>query len=307
MLVDPAEVATALGLAPESAFEAEPMGEAQDSPVRLRFCRPGVAPIDVLVRREQDDGRAANHLTLMTGLTRLRFPWASGLVTAVGLAAIEEWAETTSALEIDPGPGMLEAAVEALAALHGLPLREGLDWERPPDDLLWETPPPLYRLGFASAEREAAEPGFIAAREALLSGQWGFSHREATAARVRFAREGVLIEGFGGAGFGPQLVDVAAFLLTSGAEANQRRELACHYASLRGFVAEETADAVDLAGMLWGVEELLTLPRRLIMQLGDEAATEATRTAAARVAAGIRAPAGSHTAAGVIRRGLWGG
>jgi hypothetical protein len=62
---------------------------------------------------------------------------------------------------------------------------------------------------------------------------------------------------------------------------------------------------VDLAGILWGVNELLTLPRQSIALLGDDAALAALNIAATRIERGLREPAGAHPAAAKIRAALW--
>jgi hypothetical protein len=64
---------------------------------------------------------------------------------------------------------------------------------------------------------------------------------------------------------------------------------------------------VDLAGILWGIDQLMALPRRLIETLGDDPATEALHTSAARIDRGMRAAAGDHPAAAEIRAALWPG
>ena len=96
-----------------------------------------------------------------------------------------------------------------------------------------------------------------------------------------------------------------SFLLTSGLEAPARRALAMHYAQLRSLEPNKTADEVDTAGILWGIDELLRLPRRLIEMLGDDAASEALHTASARIGRGLKSPAGSSPAAAGIRAALW--
>ena len=111
---------------------------------------------------------------------------------------------------------------------------------------------------------------------------------------------------FGSAGYGPQLFDVAAFLLTSGLEAAGRRVLAMGYARARGMNPNETADLVDLLGILWGIGEQLGLPRRIIESLGDDGSTVALKLGASRIEEGMRAPAGDSPVARAIRRAWWG-
>lgn len=301
MLADPRDVARVLGLPPGSEPAYEPLGEAPGAPER--WSAGGRA---VIARRPVTDEAANNHAAVFEALARAGFPHIPRLLGFSGLATLEEEVPGLTALQVEPPPGSAAAAVAALAALHALPLREGLDWEKAPAELLPEAPPPLYRLGFAAQEREAAAPGFAAAREALLAGPFGFAHRAASAANLLLAPGRAWLVNFGAAGFGPQLFDVAAFLLTSGLDAPARRVLAMEYARLRGFDPEATADLVDLAGIAWGVEELLWLPRRQVEALGDDAALAALNLAAVRIERGMREPAGSAPAAAAIRRALWG-
>jgi Ser/Thr protein kinase RdoA (MazF antagonist) len=164
---------------------------------------------------------------------------------------------------------------------------------------------PLHRLGFAAAAREAAGPWFARLREDLLGSPFGFVHGDTSAANVLLAKDRAWLVDFSHAGFGCQLFDLAAFLLTCGLDAPARRVLALDYARRRELPPEETADLTDAAGLRWGIGELLRLPRRQIETLGDEGATEAILTAASRIQRGIRASAGENEAAGAIRRALW--
>ncbi|MGH2633681.1 MAG: phosphotransferase family protein, partial [Tepidiformaceae bacterium] len=193
------------------------------------------------------------------------------------------------------------------AELHALPVREGLDWGVEPDDLIVDEEVPLHRLGFAWDEREAAREPLAAARRAVLGGPFGFAHRDATAAHILLAPHSATLVDFERAGFGPQLFDVAAFLLTSGLEPAARRALAASYARLRGMEPLAAIDLIDLSGILWGIGEMLILPRRLIEALGDDAASERIRTCASRIDHGMRLAAGEHAVAAAIRRALWPG
>jgi aminoglycoside phosphotransferase (APT) family kinase protein len=213
--------------------------------------------------------------------------------------------EGASALAFVPPAGTLEAAIEALASLHSLPIREGLRWEREPAGLLPEADVPLHRLGFASHEREPAERPLAEAHDALLAGPFGFVHGDATAAHILLAPGRATLINFTRAGYGPQLFDLAAFLLTAGIEPAGRRALAHRYANLRGMDARTTVDLTDLAGLIWSFETLLGLPRRLVENLGDDPASAALNTAAGRIDQGMRAPAGDHPAAAALRAALW--
>jgi hypothetical protein len=227
------------------------------------------------------------------------------LVGFAGEATIEEAVPGTTAMQLVPPPGSAEAAVAALAALQALPLREGLDWGRSPSELFPLEDKPLHRLGFGAAEREPARAPLAEAHGYLLSSPFGFAHRNAIAANVVLAPGRAWLVDFSVAGFGPQYLDVAAFLLTSGIEAPGRRALAAAYARHRDVAPDTAADLVDLLGILWGIAWQLELPRRLITSLGDDAATDALKLAASRIDRGMRQPAGDSPVAAAIRAALW--
>ncbi|WP_322795893.1 hypothetical protein [Tepidiforma sp.] len=301
MLAEPADVLRALGLPPAAPYTVEPLGEAAGSPERWL-----AGDRSAIVRCPPTEEAARNHQAVFEALAQAGFAAMPRLLGFSGLAAIEEDVPGASALQVVPPPGALEAAVTALAALHALPVREGLDWEKAPADLLAGAPLPLFRLGFAAHEREAAAAPLEAARAELLASPFGFAHRAATAANVRLAPGRAWWVDFSAAGFGPQLFDLAALLLTSGLEAPARRVLAMGYARVRALDPDRTADLADLAGIWWGIDELLGLPRRQVAALGDDAALAALNLAAVRIERGIREPAGAHPAAAAIRRALWG-
>jgi hypothetical protein len=305
MLVDPGELLAALRLPPETRVDFEPLGDAVAVPERVALCSPGEAERVVLLRRALDPEASANHLAVMELLTNQRFPHAPRLLAILGDVGVEEWVEGATALALVPPPGAAESAIAAVAALHALPVREGLNWGMDPGDLLSTEELPLHRLGFASEEREAARQPLADARTALLRTPFGFAHGDASAAHVLLARDSATLVNFEQAGYGSQFMDVAAFLLTSGLDAPARRALAAQYARLRDLELFATIDGIDLAGILWGIHQQLSLPRRLIEALGDDAASEAIQTAAARIDRGMRSPAGDHTAARAIRAALW--
>lgn len=304
MLVEPARLAAALGLPPATAVDAEPLAMLPGSPERVTLCLPGAAARAVVVRRDRHPEAAANHAAVLEALTSRRFPFAPRLLAIVDGAAVEECAEGLTALAVVPAAPALEAAVDAVAALHALPLREGLRWDLTPGEML-PASFPLHRLGFAAHEREAAAPALTAAREALLAGPFGFCHGCLTADRVLLTGAGPRLVGFEAAGHGPQLFDLAAFLVTAGVLPPEREALARRYADARGLDPGEIAALAGLAEILWGVEHQLGLPRRQVELLGDDAASEAVRLAAARVEAALRAPSGGHPAAEAIRAALW--
>lgn len=307
MLVDPESLLVALRLPGGSSVEFEPLNDAFSGPERVVVERPGGVPLVVLLRTFVDDEAAMNHIAVMEALTNAGFPYAPRLLAVLDTVAVEEWVDGVTALAVVPPAGSCEAAIEALAALHMSATHEGLNWGATPADLIPEGELPIHRLGFAAHEREPALGPLAAAREAVLKTPFGFAHGAATAANILLAKGSALITNFEAAGYSSQYMDIAAFLLTSGLEAPARRALAAHYARLRQMDPFAVIDGVDLAGILWGIDHLIALPRRLIESLGDDAAGEALHTAAARVDRGIRTSAGDHPAAAAIRTALWPG
>lgn len=304
MLVSEADLRAALRLSREAEIDVEPLGVREGSPERIAIREPGASVRVVVARSDPDPERAMNHLAVMEALSRAGFDRTPGLLAAVGGVAIEEWIDGAPALSLVPPPGSAEAAMEALAALHALPVREGLDWEKGPSEVLPNPDVPLFRLGFASPEREPARAPLLAAHEALRKSPFGFAHRGATAGNILLQPGRAWLTDFGRAGFGPQLFDVAAFLLTSGLDAPARAALAATYARSRG-MGLDMAGLIDLAGLVWGLEELLGVPRRQVECFGDDGATEALRVAATRIERGIRVAAGRDEIAVALREALW--
>lgn len=305
MVIEAQTLLRSLALPPESVVSEEPLGERRGSPLRVRIDVPGGAPQVVVVRQPTDPEAAFNHAAVMEALARAGFTQMPRLLAVLEGATVEEWVDGASALAFVPPPGSMGAAIEALARLHGLPIQEGLRWGSSPEEVLPSPDVPLHRLGFAAAERDPAKAPLEAAHVAMLETPFGFVHGDATAARFLLAPGAATLINFGHAGFGPQLFDVAALLLTSGLEPAARRVLAQRYAGLRSMATDATADLVDLAGLLWGFETQLGLARRLVETLGDDAESAALNTAATRIEQGIRNAAGSHAAAAAIRSALW--
>jgi len=117
--------------------------------------------------------------------------------------------------------------------------------------------------------------------------------------------DGATLTGWGRAGYGPQYFDAAAFLLTSGLPAPERRQAAMRYATALGRDPVATADEIDVAGLLWAFEWLLHLPRQQILVMGDDTATEELVILASRVERASREAAGGHPAAAALRAALW--
>lgn len=302
-MASPEAVLEALGLPAGTPLEWEPFGEAPGSPVRVFI--QGAQPLDVIVREAADGEASENHMAVSSRLHDSGYRWMPDLLAVAGGATIERAVAGTTALQFVPPPGAAEAAMTALAALHSLPVKEGLDWGRSPVDLLPPDEFPLHRLGFAASEREPAREPLLEAHEHLLASPFGLAHRNATAANVLLAPGQAWLCDFSAAGYGPQLWDVAAFLLTSGLEGPARRALAAAYAAQREMSPDTAADLVDLLGILWGMHWLLELPRRLITNLGDDATVDGLKLCAARIDKGMRQPAGDSSVARAIRRALW--
>ena len=285
--------------------DAEPLGEVRYAPERVSLCVPGAPERLVLLRGFGESDEAENHIAVMEALARAGFKHMPALLGAIGLVAIEEWIDGLTAIAVVPPPGACESAVTALAELHALPVREGLRWGMTPADLVSDEEVPLHRLGFAAHEREPALEPLRSGRTAVLATPFGLVHGDPTAARVLFSGSRATLVDYSEAGYGSQFMDVAAFLLTSGLDAAARRALAAHYARVRGLALADTVDGIDLAGIIWGINHLLGLPRRLIETHGDDPASEAISIAAARVTRGIRSAAGEHPAGAAIRAALW--
>ncbi len=271
---------------------------------RWRVCPQAADSRVVILRAHPDGDLAANHVAVVEALSRVGFPHMPTPLAAVGDVVVEEDVPGVGALALVPPEGSTQAAMSALADLHSVEIREGLRWGAAPENAL-PVELPLHRLGFAAHEREAAAPALAAAREVILGPPWGFAHGDCTAANVLLAPGRAWLTSFHAAGFGPQLFDVAAFLLTAGLDGSARQELARHYAARRSLDPGRTSALIDLAGIVWGISELLVLPRRSIELLGDDAASAALNTAAGRIERGIREPAGAHPTAAAIRAALW--
>jgi hypothetical protein len=302
-VVEEAEVLASLGVPPGAPARWESLGDSPWSPVLLTV--DGESRLQAIVREPSDPEAAQNHAAVSEALANAGYTSMPRLLAFAGSATVEEVLPGATAMQLVPPPGSAEAAMAALAALHALPIREGLDWGAQPADLFPDANVPLHRLGFSTAEREPAQQPLADAHAALLRSPFGFAHRDAIAANVVLAPGKAWLVDFSAAGYGAQYLDVAAFLLTAGTEAAGRRALAAAYASHRGTAADATADEIDLLGILWAISWQLELPRRLITSLGDDAATDSLRLAATRIERAIRQPAGHSPIAAALRAALW--
>lgn len=293
------DLAAALGVPVEAITGAETIAPGS---LRVRIEQAG-ASREVLVRGAAGEA-AGNHAAVLEALSRAGFGAAPRLTAFAGGLMAETYEEGLSALAVVPSATALEAAVDAIATLHTLGLREGLRWEIPSSELVPGAGIPLHRLGFASHEREPAQELLAAAAGVLAAGPFGFVHGELHAGNVRFTANGPCLAEFGAAGHGHQLFDIAAFLSTAGLEPPFRRELAERYARRRS-LPPTIADAVDLATIPWGLSWLIELPRRQVLALGDDAATEQISMLAARTHDALRGPAGDDPLAAALRAALW--
>ncbi|MBI2767819.1 MAG: hypothetical protein HYX53_18135 [Chloroflexi bacterium] len=304
MAIEAESIAQLLRLAPETDIDVETLGPGADAPVHATLFLPGALQQQVLVRGLGDED-SETHASVLEALGGAGFAAAPRLLAAGSGLAIEEWAEGLTALAAAHGTEALERVVATIAALHALPIRAGARWELPEDSLIPGVDVPLHRLGFAAHEREAAAAPIAAAREALRAGPFGFVHGRLTAGAVVLTAGGPVFTGFAHAGAGHQLCDLAAFLVTAGLGLDERGALGGRYAAARGLEATTMQGLVELAGLLWGMEDLLTLPRRLIEALGDDPATHRIQLEASRIEAFLRERGGPHPAAMAIRAALW--
>lgn len=307
MPVDQAALLAALRRPGARVTSVEPLGLRLGSPGRVTVEAGGEQSV-LLVRQPLDRQLSGNHIAVMEALATAGFAHAPRLRAVLDGGSAEDWVPGLSALAIRVEEPALGAAIDVIAALHDLPIHEGLRWGEAPRDLLPGGGFPLFRLGFSSDERASAAPWLEQAAAALAGTPSGFMHGALAANHLLFAADGrPFLVDFALAGFGAQPMDVAAFLLTAGARVEERQRLARRYAAARDLPAEATTDDVDLAGLLWGLGVLLLLPRRLVENLGDDVTSDRIRLTARRVEEGIRIPAGDHPAATGIRRALWGG
>ncbi len=303
MLPDAAALLSALRLPSTTTVEWEPLGPSEAGPARAFFSAEAESSRSVLVRPLASEGDH-NHAAVLEALAAAAFPHAPRPLAFGDGWLAEEWVDGVTALALVPPAASPEAAIDALASLHSLDIREGLRWEQSPAEMFPPGEIPLHRLGFSADERRPALGPITAAQALLLDSPFGFVHGSTAANHILLAPGRATLVDFAAAGHGPQLFDVAAFLLTAGLEPGPRGELARRYISARS-LDPGAVDLIDLFGILWGIGELLTLPHRHIRALGDDSRSHHLNTAATRIERGIRAPAGDHPLAHAIRSALW--
>lgn len=286
-------------LGSEGELQVEP-----EAPGRERAWLAGQAAA-LVIRRHPEDDFAANNAAVAEALANASFAHTPPVMGIDDLATIEREYPGVPLTAIEASASIMDRCIDALAVLHQLPLREGLGWEQAPGDRLPAAEVPLHRLGFTSAEREPAEAWFQQAHKALLESPFGFVHGAARANNVLAGNQGVAFVNFERSGYGAQFLDLAALLATSGLDAAERRRLAERYARKSGRDGEETIGLIDLATIVWGVEDQLELPRRQILVMGDDAAMDSLLLMASRTERALREPAGEHPVATAIRAALW--
>ncbi|MFN8506950.1 MAG: phosphotransferase [Dehalococcoidia bacterium] len=258
---------------------------------------------EVLVRGAAS-AAAQTHAAVLDALARVGFAPVPRVLAFSGGLMAETAFEGLTALAVVPPATALEEAVDTIADLHQLPVGDKVRWELE-QHLVPGAELPLHRLGFAAHEREPALRLLESARETLAAGPFGFVHGELHSGNVVFTAGGSRLVEFGAAAQGHQLIDIAAFLATAGLEPPLRRDLAERYARRRAFDLAVTADAIDLATIPWGLAWLVELPRRQVLALGDDAATERISVLAARTHDALRRPAGHDPIAAALRAALW--
>ncbi len=292
----------ALGLRESAELSLEPTGLAPNRPVMVRV--PGDARRTLLVRPYLATDDAATNLQVLADLAAAGFAHAPLPVASIEAYAIEAFEEGLTPLQFAPDQAQWEAAIDALASLHERSAGSGRRWGEAREELLPRSLP-LFRLGFTREEREAAEPLLAEAAALLAATPFGFVHGRLLADTVTFGPSGPTFHDFAQAGFGAQLVDVVSLLATAGLPAAERARLASRYGERRSLAG--VAELADLATLIWGLHELIELPRRQVEVFGDDVATEELVRMARNIERALRETAAEHPLAARIRAALWGG
>ena len=183
MLIDAPELLALLHLPPGTPVETEPISMYPSLAERVSI-GTGEERKAVVVRSNMDDDLAQNHAAITDVLTSALSGPVPRVYAIQAKFTVEEDVAGVSTLALQLPPAAMDMAVDIIAQLHALPVREGLRQGDTPESTI-ETDLPLYRLGFTSTEREAAAPHLAKARELLLEyAPFGFVHGECTADRV---------------------------------------------------------------------------------------------------------------------------
>ena len=305
MLIEPEALLQLLGVPAGTAVEVEPGGMYPSLVDRVTI-GSGPAQQTVIVRSNMDPEMAQNQAAIVDVLTSIRYGPVPRVFAITHSVTVEEEVPAISGLALQMPPVVLEATIDALVELHELPLREGMRQGQPRDSVV-EGELQLFRLGFASYEREAAAPHIAAAKDLLVSeAPFGFVHGECTAGHILAGAGRAWLVDFSNGGFGCQLFDVAAFLLTSGERPEVRERLAERYVQARG-LPFGTAGLIEMSELLWGLPWLIGLSRRLVLAYEDAAVSSAFSLIASRIDRGMREGWGRSSLAEEIRHGLWPG
>lgn len=305
MALDPDFVIAALRLPEGTDVDVTPGTSTGSRTDLVTVRRPGGDQRRLVARSYAGADGAANDAYVLDALARLHFVHAPAVVGFAAGTVFEEAPTGAPAISVAVGEADARHVALALASLHGSSLREGVRWELEAADLLPAGELPLFRLGFTSDERSAAREPVAALIADLRTAAVGPVHGSAFASNVFLGPSTATLVDFGLAGKGIQVFDVAAFALTSGLDATARGDFARAYAAARGAPIEGAADWLDAAGLLWGLEYLMDIPRREIELLGDDPALEWVRLMARRVSQGIQEDGGAHPAATSLRRALF--
>lgn len=299
-------LAATLGLPSGSSIELS-VHTAITSSCRLALVRhPDGACREYVLRSYASEDELQRHVGALGALAAAGLGAAPSLAAVVGHSACEERPDGVSAIAVPVEPDQAERVCRVLAGLHLSGLAGSGGSTSPaagpmPGEL------PLYRLGFTAEERERAAGPTLALQDAISDEWLGPAHGRAISANVVLSGSGPVLLDFASFGVSVQLFDIAAFLLSSGLPAKERHAVAGAYGARRGAEPSDVADLVDAAGLLWGLEFLLALPRREIELMGEDASLEWLRLTARRVSLAIRDPAGDHSAARALREALWPG
>lgn len=303
MIIETPELLALLHLPPETPVDVETLSMYPSLAERVTI-GSGDERKAVVVRSNLDPELAQNHAAITDVMTSVLSGPVPRIYAIQERVTVEEDVPGVTTLALQLPPAAMTMAVDTIARLHSLPIREGLRQGQAPESVV-ESDLQLFRLGYTSGEREAAAPHLDKARELLLEyAPFGFVHGECTADRLLVGADLAWLVDFSNGGFGCQLYDVAAFLVTSGEPPEGREQLAMRYAAIRK-LPDHVAGLVELAELLWGLQWLLGLSRKLVLAYEDETVSAALALMASRIDRAMRDGWGGHPVAAEIRRALW--